>query len=127
MFQFSTYHKPNQQGVKTMKQTVYLNDFIDAFQKIRPDNFSYEGLEILYDYLEEFYSDASTELELDVIGLCCEYSESTYQEIAKDYDIAKDEDLNPEDIPQTVIDYLNDNTTILGELKDGQTIIYQQF
>jgi hypothetical protein len=110
-----------------MKQTVYLNDFRDAFQKMRPNNFSYEGLEILYDYLEEFYSDASTELELDVIALCCEYSESTYEEIAKDYNIGKDEDLNPEDIPQAVIDYLNDNTTILGELKDGQTLIYQQF
>ena len=38
---------------KKMKTTVYLNEFRDAFQKIRPDNFSYEGLGALFEYLEE--------------------------------------------------------------------------
>ena len=54
-----------------MKQTVYLNDFINAFQKIRPDNFSYEGLEQLFEYLESYEEDAQEQIELDVIALCC--------------------------------------------------------
>jgi hypothetical protein len=41
--------------------------------------------------------------------------------------MGEDEDLNPEDIPQAVIDYLNENTTIVVELSDGETIIYQVF
>lgn len=107
-----------------MKQTVYLNDFRDAFQKMRPDNFTYEGLEILYDYLEEFYSDASTELELDVIALCCEYSELTYQEIIEAHDIDM-EDIEPEDIEDHVFNYLANETSVIG--RTDTTIIYQQF
>ena len=54
-----------------MKATVNKTDFIDAFNKLRPDNFSYEGLDALYDYLENL----EEEQELDVIAFCCEYSE----------------------------------------------------
>ena len=35
-----------------MKTTINQNDFLDAFKKLRPDNFSYEGLIALYDFLE---------------------------------------------------------------------------
>jgi hypothetical protein len=110
-----------------MKTTVYLNEFRDYFNKIRPNNFSYEGLGVLYDYLLEYEDSTGEELDLDVIALCCDYCESTYKQIAQDYTMGEDEDLNPEDIPQAVIDYLNDNTTIVGELSDGETIIYQVF
>ena len=58
-----------------MKATVNKTDFIDAFNKLRPDNFSYEGLDALYDYLENFEEDTDKEIELDVIAFCCEYSE----------------------------------------------------
>ena len=53
-----------------MKMTVYVNDFIDAFKKLRPDNFSHEGLVLLFDYLESL----DEEMELDVIAICCEWS-----------------------------------------------------
>jgi len=36
-----------------MIQTITSHDFQDAFRKIRPDNFSYDGLKALFDYLEE--------------------------------------------------------------------------
>ena len=58
-----------------MKTTVNQTDFIDAFKKLRPDNFSYEGLESLYNYLTDYEQDTGTEIELDVIALCCDYSE----------------------------------------------------
>ena len=34
-----------------MKQSVSITNFIDAFEKMRPSNFTYEGLECLYNYL----------------------------------------------------------------------------
>jgi len=58
-----------------MKTTVSQNDFLDAFKKIRPSNFSYEGLTALYNYLENFEEDTDKEIELDVIAFCCDYSE----------------------------------------------------
>lgn len=37
-----------------MKQTINKSQFIDAFQSSQyKDNFSYEGLCMLYDYLED--------------------------------------------------------------------------
>ena len=42
----------------------------------RKDQFSYKGLTALYDHLEEVYGeDSEYEYDLDVIGLCCEYTE----------------------------------------------------
>ena len=58
-----------------MKQTINEYQFRRAFEECRPNNFSYEGLTALYDYLERYEEDTETELELDVIGLCCEFSE----------------------------------------------------
>ena len=58
-----------------MKQTINEYQFKDAFQKCRPNNFSYEGLTALYEYLEDYEEDTGQEIELDVIGLSCEYTE----------------------------------------------------
>ena len=49
--------------------------FIEEFQSIRPDNFSSEGLEALYDYFEDLQRDLGESIEFDPIGICCEYSE----------------------------------------------------
>ena len=58
-----------------MKQTINEYQFKDAFQKCRPNHFSYEGLTALYEYLEDYEEDTGQEIELDVIGLSCEYTE----------------------------------------------------
>ena len=58
-----------------MKQTINEYQFKDAFQKCRPDNFSYEGLTALYDYLEDYEEDTGQEMELDVIAICCDFTE----------------------------------------------------
>ena len=58
-----------------MKKSVSITDFMDAFEIIRPSNFTYEGLECLYNYLIDYERDTNTEIELDVIALCCDYSE----------------------------------------------------
>jgi hypothetical protein len=58
-----------------MKTSVNYYDFRNAFMAIRPDNFSYDGLEVLFEYLESYEEDCGEELELDVISICCEYTE----------------------------------------------------
>jgi len=74
-----------------MKTTVYFSEFRDYFQQIRPDNFSYEGLRILFDYLEEFEESTGEDVELDVIAICCDFSEDSFENIADLYGIELDE------------------------------------
>jgi len=68
-----------------MKSTVTLSDFRDAFQ-IRKENFTYEGLEALFNYLESYEDDTGEEIELDAIALCCDYTEyADLAEFQQDY------------------------------------------
>ena len=79
-----------------MITTVTFSDFVDAFHKMgRNGNFSYEGLGALFGYLEEYEEDTDTPVELDVIALCCEFSEYDDLDDIKDSynDIESMEDL----------------------------------
>ena len=58
-----------------MIQTINEYQFADAFNKIRPDNFTYRGLIALYDYFEQYEEDTGEQIELDVIAICCDYYE----------------------------------------------------
>jgi len=65
-------------------QEINQADFISAFKSIRPNNFSYEGLKALYGYFEELSEDQN--IELDVIAICCDFTEyENFEEIKKDY------------------------------------------
>jgi len=108
-----------------MKQTVNFSTFQSEFENIRPNNFSYEGLTWLFDFIEQQENDTGIEQELDVIALCCDFTESTYEEVMNDYNLADEEFLNDEDRPQAVIDYLNDETMIIGY--NDNTIVYLNF
>lgn len=68
-----------------MKQSINSSTFRGAFQSMRPDNFTDEGLDALFSYLEGYEEETGEEMELDVIALCCEFSELTLNE-AMDYD-----------------------------------------
>jgi hypothetical protein len=54
-----------------MKQEINQYDFAHAFHACgRGTQFSYEALELLYDYLNEYDN-----YMLDVIGICCDFIE----------------------------------------------------
>lgn len=79
-------------------KTIDLYDFRRAFADYdRADQFSYEGLEALFDWLEELSVETGEPYELDVIALCCEFTEySDLSEIQANYsstDIDSIEDL----------------------------------
>lgn len=63
-------------------KTIDIYEFRRAFTDYnRSDQFSYEGLGALFDWLEELAEDTDTPYELDVIGLCCEFTE--YSDLAE--------------------------------------------
>ena len=75
-----------------MKQTVNLNQFRDAFISGRPDNFSYEGLGVLFDWIEELDESCGTETELDVIAFCCDFCEyENIEEYVDNYGLPYDD------------------------------------
>ena len=58
-----------------LKTNINEYEFRDMFRAIRPDNFSYSGLGALFGYLEELSEDIGEDIEMDVIAICCDYSE----------------------------------------------------
>ena len=99
-----------------MKQSINEYQFRDAFHKMgRGEQFSYDGLTALYDYLEQLGDDIGEEIELDVIALCCEYAEyDSLAEFQEDYG---------EDY-QTIGDIESDTNVIMI---DDDSFIIQQF
>lgn len=109
-----------------MKTKVSRYDFERAFIDAgRKDQFSYEGLSVLFDYLEEYEDSTGEEIELDVIALCCDYYEETVQAIADNYSIDLSECEDEDEKRDTVRDYLNDNTNVAGETFYG--FVYAAF
>jgi len=110
-----------------MKQTVNVYDFRDAFAKMGRTNFTYDGLGILFEYLENLEDELGEEIEFDPIGLCCEYVEMTRDEIIDDYDLDRSEFIDPddEDDNQLIFDWLSDRTSVVGET--ATTILFEQF
>lgn len=107
-----------------MKTTISLYDFRDAFNRAeRGNTFSYDGYRVLFDHFENYEEDTGEEVTLDVIALCCEYSEETPEEVAKNYRIDLKDDGNQ---LNNVLDYLHDHTMVCGVTEDG-SIVYQQF
>ena len=112
-----------------MKQAITFSHFTDAFRDHgREDQFSYDALRVLFDWFEQYDDDCGTETELDVIAICCEFSEEDCNDIADNYSIDIT-DIDPDDddeIRRVVTDYLNDNTMICGTCGDG-SVVYQAF
>lgn len=91
----------------------------------RKDQFSYEGLGILFEYLEQVEDDTGEHIELDVIALCCDYNEDTFEDVAKNYNIDISACEDAEEIRQTVLDHLNDETMVCGH--DDDIVVYACF
>lgn len=108
-----------------MKTSITLSMFRDAFTDYnRAENFSYNGLTVLYNALIEYEESTDTEMELDVIALCCEYSEGHYEDIASYYDIELSGDTDADIM--TVSEYLGEQTWVIGRA-NVSSFVYQSF
>ena len=124
-----------------MKETMTLSSFIRGFEEIRPDNFSYEGLEMLFSHLESMESDEH-EIEYDVIAFCCDYSEMSFSDIMSEYEIqvpvtillSEDEmtcdykktDLSDEEIAEYITEYIDNKSFCVGVTSEN-TVVFQCF
>ena len=109
-----------------MKQTISFYEFKNAFMSLRPNNFSLEGLGVLWDYLQEYENDCGVEVELDVIAICCDFSEDSWENIAKSYDfIDLSECETEEEKIEEVKKCLEENSVLVGEVDGG--FIYRDF
>ena len=100
-----------------MKKTINQYDFERAFVDMnRAEQFSYEGKKALFEYLEQYEEDTGEDIELDVIGLCCDYAEyDNLDEFRRDYSTDY----------ETLDDIRDETTVIVIEGTDG--FIIQQF
>lgn len=107
-------------------QTVQFNDFQDAFRACdRMDNFTRQGMKILFDYIEETSNDTGKNIELDVTALCCDYSEANAGDIISDYNLEFDDNMDEEELNNIARSYLEENTSIIGETATG--FVYTNF
>ena len=62
---------------------VNISNFFDAFNRTgRGDTFSVGGLKALFEHLEQLSKDIGEQIELDVIAICCDYTEyATIEEL----------------------------------------------
>lgn len=94
-------------------QRLDFSGFCRAFdERGRGDQFSTEALYMIYNYLEE----QDTDQELDVIAICCDFVESSIEELAIEQDVE----------PDALRDHMDQSTFVLGET-DAETLVYLQF
>tara|TARA_R100001510_G_C7465502_1_gene84125 strand:- start:177 stop:479 length:303 start_codon:yes stop_codon:yes gene_type:complete len=100
-----------------MYQEITSSQFSDWFltSDTYKNNFSYEGLKSLYNYLVDLEEDTGDNIEFDPVAICCEYSEyENLEEIKNNYnDIETIEDLR-------------DHTQVI-EISGSDKIIIQDF
>jgi hypothetical protein len=120
------------------------NEFAESFRSMGRGG-QFQNLEWLYDYLEEYSDSCGEPVELDVIALCCEYTEDAYDSIADSYtdcasyfpdpadysdideggeviDGTLDEEAFTEARREAILEYLRDNTSVCGY--DDETVLY---
>ena len=108
-----------QDGGKKMKTTVDFSDFVDGFQKIgRENQFSYDGLITLFNFLENLEEEIGEEIEFDPIGICSEFTESTLDDINNDFD------MNFKSL-SAARKFLEEQTNVIGVTNDS--IVYENF
>lgn len=107
-----------------MKMNVDFSMFVSAFESAgRGNQFSYEGKQALFRYLSYMEDNLGEEINLDIIELCCEYSEYSGVELLRDFEhlLDGDEGENEEKI-ETIIERLADETEVIP-IEEGGWII----
>lgn len=108
-----------------IKETVNEYRFIDAFRQSDSykNNFSYHGLKALYEHLEQLSEDIGEDMELDIVAICCDYSEhDSALECAKEYGYkeelqavidSNEEDTIEEETEADALEWLQNRTQVI--------------
>lgn len=102
-----------------MHKRIYLSDFMEAFDDYgRNDQFSPAALEALFEFFEELEDETGELVELDVIAICCDFTEYDSPQ-----DCAEDMFLDVEGMGDADIISLLQERTIVIPLKSGGIVI----
>jgi len=98
-------------------QTVTEQDFIRAFDNMnRSNNFTPVARRALFEWYDELSDDMPGGFELDPIGICCDWSELTAEELIEEYgyliDMTGEETPEDDEFPE-LVEFLQDNYTLL--------------
>lgn len=98
--------------------TVY--QFEDAFKEAnRSDQFSWEGMKALFTWLEEYSENTGENVDLDVVALCCDYTEcESIDEFMDQY--GKHSDIDMQEFSEASDD---EQLDMIRDYLDGCTIV----
>lgn len=102
-------------------QTIQASDLYNlACNMNRGDQFGYDGWLAIGDYLEELSEGTGEDIEIDIVGICCEYSyaesvEDAWQQVVKfgKIDDEEWEEMDDEEKLDAIKEYLEDNTSVV--------------
>ena len=104
-----------------MKTTITQSDFVSAFKNNseRKNQFSYGALCALFEHYDEIEQHTGDEIELDVVAICCDWTEyATALEAAQAYGFDGEEEDKP-------FHFLTNETTVL--MLDGGSVVVLNF
>lgn len=115
-------------------QTMRVGQFREEFKQMgRNDSFTYEGLGVLFEYLESLSEDIGEPIEMDVIALCGEYSEMEFDEFVEYHDLKDDVEtanygeeygnLDDDDKRECIEEYLANEGALVGFT--DKTVLFQ--
>lgn len=99
----------------------------------RGNHFSYEGYDALFEYLDNFSDETGEDFKVDVIALCCDFTEyESWEEIYDNYSYSynNEEETWEETDQDNFIEWVYDNTTVIecyNYKKDLVGVILQCF
>ena len=114
--------------------------FYMACRMDRGDSFGYAGWRAIGEYLEQLSDDLGENIEVDIVGICCEYSmaesvQDFYSEWRTNLGFSKEglnidtaeiwEDMDDEEKLEAIENYLQDNTSVVTCQEN--LIIWQAF
>lgn len=113
-------------------ETINASDLYNmACRMDRGHNFGYDGWLAIGDYLEQLSDDLGENIEVDIVGICCEYSMSeSVQEFWDNQElptVSDDEweDMDDEEKLGAIENYLQENTSVVTCQEN--LIIWQAF
>jgi len=119
-----------------MKQNISFCSFCDEFNGgSYENNFSYDGKKALFEYLENYEEECETEIDLDIIALCCEYCEfediddylSSYNsDIDKEEYTDEEDGLDTEEYHQAVLNEIEQKTQLI-KFENSNGFIIQSY
>ena len=115
--------------IEEYNESLFISRFEDYKRVETPENpngnFTYKGLRALFEYLDDAFDDG-TPYKLDVISLCCEFSEyKNLKEYLNDYNsvYSKKEDFdNEEEYQKAIENEISEKTTLIkfdDDLNEG--------